>query len=429
LRVAFDPDAAVIGAGPSGCAAALALARRGARVLLIEARPHETRRLSGEWLHPSGVDVLRVLGLDSLPAASTHPRGQGFVVFPGDGTEPIALRYADGRLGLSCHHTALVMALRDAAAAHAGIQVLGGVRVAAIEGQRLILTRDGRPEAVTVLADLIVGADGRSSVTRRCLGLADDRTLLSYMAGTLLEDVALPFEGFGHVVLGGPGPVLLFRIGPRQVRACLDVPVERLRELQDPDALARAYGPALPSPTRSAFARALGAAPVAWVANHQRPRVSFGRKGLLLVGDAVGHFHPLTAAGLTVGLRDAYVLGESRGFGDYCRRRAGDSAVAEALAALLYNAFTGHDDGTRAMRQAVFDTWRSAPAQCRLTMRLLSGDETDPGQLRHAFFNVLLSSCCRGLRRQALARRWGGAARTLRDLLPWLRRFAAAASL
>jgi 2-polyprenyl-6-methoxyphenol hydroxylase-like FAD-dependent oxidoreductase len=249
------------------------------------------------------------------------------------------------------------------------------------------------------------------------------------MAGTLLEDVALPFEGFGHVILGGPGPVLVCRIGPRHVRACLDVPLARLRALQDPDALARAYGPALPPQLRAAFARALTAAPVAWMANQQRPRVSFGRKGLALVGDAVGHFHPVTAAGLSLGLQDAHSLAESRGFGDYCRRRAADGAVAETLAELLYHVFTGQDDGTLSMRQAVFETWRRAPAQCRLTMRLLSGDETDPAALRHAFFNVLLSSGCRGLRHQALAGHWYSAARTLRGLVPWLRRFASAASL
>jgi 2-polyprenyl-6-methoxyphenol hydroxylase-like FAD-dependent oxidoreductase len=429
LRITVDPDAAVIGAGPSGCAAALALARRGARVLLIEARPHEARRLAGEWLHPSGVEVLKRLGLDSLPAASTHPAGQGFVVFPGDDTEPILLHYADGRLGLTCHHHALVTALREAAAAHPGVQLVEGVRLAAIEGQRLTLTRDGRPEAVTVVPDLIVGADGRSSFARRSLGLADDRALISYMAGTLLEDVDLPFEGFGHVILGGPGPVLVCRIGPRHVRACLDVPLERLREFQDPGAMVRAYSPVLPPQLRAAFARALGAAPVAWVANQRRPRLNFGRKGLALVGDAVGHFHPLTAAGLTLGLQDAYGLAESRGFGDYCRRRAADGAVTEALAGLLYNAFSGHDDGTRSMRQAVFETWRRAPEQCRLTMRLLSGDETDPAQLRLAFFNVLLASGCRGLRHQALAGHWRGAVRTLWGLMPWLRRFASAASL
>jgi 2-polyprenyl-6-methoxyphenol hydroxylase-like FAD-dependent oxidoreductase len=304
-----------------------------------------------------------------------------------------------------------------------------GARVTAIAGQRVTLARDGRPESVSVLADLIVGADGRSSVTRRSLGLADDRAPISYMAGTLLEDVALPFEGFGHVILGAPGPILLCRIGPRLVRACLDVPPGRLRSLRDPAALARAYGPALPPPLRPALARALAAGPLAWVANQERPRVVFGRTGLALVGDAVGHFHPLTAAGLTLGLQDADGLAESRGFADYRRRRADGGAVAEALAGLLYLAFSGQDDGTRALRQAVFETWRRAPAQCRLTMRLLSGDEADPGQLRQAFFNVLLASGCRGVRHQALAGHWRQAARTFRDLIPWLRRFAYAASL
>src|SRR5947208_593223 len=60
--------------------------------------------------------------------------------------------------------------------------------------------------------------------TPRLLG-AGDGGLLSYMAGVELRGVELPREGFGHVVIGGPGPALLYRIGDDRVRACLDVPL------------------------------------------------------------------------------------------------------------------------------------------------------------------------------------------------------------
>ena len=59
-------DVAVIGAGPIGCAAAIAFAQRGATVLLLEANPRASERFAGEWIHPSGVQILEKLGLDRL---------------------------------------------------------------------------------------------------------------------------------------------------------------------------------------------------------------------------------------------------------------------------------------------------------------------------------------------------------------------------
>src|SRR5436305_833305 len=79
--------------------------------------------------------------------------------------------------------------------------------------------------ASTVKADLLVGASGRMSVAHTALGLRRAAGTYSRMAGLLLEDVELPFEGYGHVVLGGLGPILTYRIDPRHVRVQMDVPL------------------------------------------------------------------------------------------------------------------------------------------------------------------------------------------------------------
>ena len=105
-------DVAIVGAGPVGSLCALAHARKGARVALLEANPRASGRLAGEWLHPPAVKILRDIGIDvdALPHSMV---GKGFVVFPEDGSEPILLPYPDGSRGLACDHALLVSSLRE----------------------------------------------------------------------------------------------------------------------------------------------------------------------------------------------------------------------------------------------------------------------------------------------------------------------------
>ena len=69
-------DVAIVGAGPVGSLCALAHARKGARVVLLEANPKASKRLAGEWLHPPAARMLRDFGitLDAQPRSAT---GQG----------------------------------------------------------------------------------------------------------------------------------------------------------------------------------------------------------------------------------------------------------------------------------------------------------------------------------------------------------------
>ena len=114
-----DYDVAVIGAGPIGCVAAIAFARRGDRVLLLEANPRAAARFAGEWVHPSGVRVLEGLGLGSLKAASESGPGYGFVMHPDDGSGHIVLPYPDGMTAISFEHRDFVDELRNRCRQHA----------------------------------------------------------------------------------------------------------------------------------------------------------------------------------------------------------------------------------------------------------------------------------------------------------------------
>src|SRR5277367_2606115 len=106
-------DVAVIGGGPVGSVTAIAFARRGARVIVLEADPRACRRFAGEWIHPSGVAVLDALRAGRLERAAPRA-GYGFVIFPKGESAPIELPYPEG-VALSCPHESIVESLRDVA--------------------------------------------------------------------------------------------------------------------------------------------------------------------------------------------------------------------------------------------------------------------------------------------------------------------------
>lgn len=365
-------DVAVVGGGPVGSAAAVAHARRGARVLLLEANPKAAARFAGEWIHPPGTDVLARLGIDLPPEAHAHRSGEGFAVFPDDGGDPIRLPYAGGRRGVAWEHRALVDVLRERAASHADIDYVAGGRLVDLVGGRLTFKGPDGHQTSTH-AERIIGADGRSSYVRQCVLGPREASPISHMAGIELRDVTLPFEGHGHVLLGGPGPILMYRIDPDRVRVCLDVPTHMRRR----ERLFDAFAPILPAELRPAFRRAVEHRPVLWAANGFRPRVHYGNGPVALVGDAVGHFHPLTAAGITQGLLDVEALVESGDVTAYAHRRERASYMSELLSNALYQVFQRPDDSARAIRHAVYRRWRTSEADRDRTMRLLAGDTSD----------------------------------------------------
>ncbi len=380
-------DVAIVGGGPVGSLCALAHARKGARVVLLEANPEASKRLAGEWLHPPAVRILREIGigLDTQPPTGA---GSGFVVYPEDDSEPIILPYPDGAHGLACEHSVLVSHLHEAIENESGVDFLPHAQVRAVEDGRITFTRNGTGESVA--AARIVGADGRGSVVRRSLGLSTNQKTCSWMVGVLVDEVTLPLEGYGYVLGGGPGPILMYRLGERGVRIVVDVPADRWTPRDRIGFLLDSYARWLPESVRPAFVEALRAGQFRTASNKLRPRVSFGSPHRVLIGDAAGHYHPMSAVGITLGFGDALTLAENEDFHDFTTKRFQAIRAPEFLAMGLYEVFADHRAEAAALRRAVYQSWRASSAMRDRTMRLLACEDTSVAQLSRAFFTTVV---------------------------------------
>ncbi|HEU5073848.1 MAG TPA: NAD(P)/FAD-dependent oxidoreductase [Polyangiaceae bacterium] len=409
-------DVAVVGAGPTGSAAALAFARRGARVALIDGHPEAARRFAGEWIHPPGVRTLAALGVATESLASAV--GHGFALFGDDGNDPVCLPYASGSSVARVHHE-IVAALREHACAAPGVTYLPYHVFSALEGNTLRLDDRKRGRSIELTADRVIGADGRSSKVRDCLGAPSDSQLLSYMAGVELHDVELPFEGMGHVFVGGPGPALVYRIDAGRARACLDVPHATPTNGRRGDALYRAFSGAFPAQLRAALGRALEGR-VAWASTRYRPRNFHGRGHVWLAGDAIGHLHPLSGVGLTLGVMDAVAAAEAPDLASYRRNSA--SHVVELLSNVLYLAFARHDESAIRIRHGLLRMLRAEPLERRRTIRLLAGEDRAATSFASSFLRATGRVVVAGLEKTATRRQTLGEwSRHLRQDAAWLK--------
>ncbi|AKF09142.1 FAD-dependent oxidoreductase [Sandaracinus amylolyticus] len=422
-------DVAIVGAGPAGCASALAHARRGLRVLLLEADPRSSDRLAGEWLHPPALAILDSLGVDLTPA-TPYATGKGYVVFPEDGSEPIALPYAAGHFGMAVEHAVLVETLRAHCEHHEHIELVPWARATRIEGQSLTYERrigtSSHTTSRTVSAPSIIGASGRvaSGPLATSPGpLAHGVAASSRIAGIAVEHHALPFEGFLHIFLGGPGPVMAYRIDAHRVRVLCEVPHSLAIPREGGVALFEAYSAVLPNGLREAFGRALAESAPSWASVDLRPRGDLGREGLALIGDAAGTHPPLPAIGLTLALEDAVAIAKSPSFAAYRRERTRRTRVREMLAVGLYEVFADDAEESIAMRRAIYELWREKPRERLRSMGFLSGEDRSHVGFGRAFLRTMLRSS-RDFVKDAIAtgnvRHTGRVASDLGQRMAWL---------
>ncbi|MFH9552723.1 FAD-dependent oxidoreductase [Streptomyces sp. NPDC017435] len=306
-------DVLVIGAGPSGSAAAVDLVRRGLDVRIVDRSPHAFDGSRAKGVQPRSLEILEDLGAldDVLAGGSIYPR-------LGLHAGPLAVPWKmfphkEATADIPYPNTWLIPQSRTDRALHARLSELG---LEVEFGRELTELTQGEDTVVATVADAdgteeivaryVVGADGGSSVVRKQLGVGfvgttheSDRVLIVDASVTgLARNRWHMWPGLGGKLIGAcPLPhsdmfQWMIRLTPDE-----EPPSEK------DDILHRIHD--------HTHNRRIQLHDIHWTSVF-RPNIrlaeSYGRGRVFLAGDAAHVHTPAGAQGLNTGMQDGYNL-------------------------------------------------------------------------------------------------------------------------
>jgi len=200
----------IAGGGPAGMMLGFLLARAGVAVVILEKHPDFLRDFRGDTVHPSTLEVIYELGL--LDELLKLPHRKIEKLSAQIGNERLAL--ADlTHLPAHCKYIAMMPQwdFLNFLAEHGRRYKTFDLRMCAeatdliVGGGRIVGVRAKTPDAeLAIHADLVVGADGRHSITRARAGLVseDYGAPMDVLWFRLTRRGSDPSDAFGHVGAG-----------------------------------------------------------------------------------------------------------------------------------------------------------------------------------------------------------------------------------
>ncbi len=288
-------DAIIIGAGVAGGAAALLLARRGLRVLIVDKQRFPRHKACGCCLGHAGVASLRRIGLgDLVPSGGEHELDRLVLRTPHRRVE------ANLPAGAALTRAELDSRLiADAVAAGAEFRGESPAVVGAASDSARSVVIDGQEFAARVVV-VAAGLGGRTlQQTEIEHVVVAQGARIGASAIVAAHEAYPPGTVHMHVSHGGYVGVAALPNAELNVAAALDV--QQVRRFGGPagatTAVLRSTGAAIPPGLSDA--RWYGAAHL----TQRRPRSAAPR--LFAVGDAAGYVEPFTGEGMTWGLLSA----------------------------------------------------------------------------------------------------------------------------
>ena len=234
-------DIITVGGGIAGSALAMAMAERGARVLVLEQESTFRDRVRGEAIMPWGTAEARELGLLDIIMAEAGHELSWFDTYQGQGRpshRDLAATTDPKTVATAFYHPQMQESL-IAAAVDAGAEVRRSTRVVGVRtngAPAVVAELDGRETVIK--ARLLVGADGRRSIVRSWAGFHVQRDPgHNLVAGVLFDGVPVSDDA-SHAWLNSQLGlwVLFFPQGRERVRTYVCYPASagyRLTGAQD----------------------------------------------------------------------------------------------------------------------------------------------------------------------------------------------------
>jgi 2-octaprenyl-6-methoxyphenol hydroxylase len=304
-------DAAVIGGGPAGLAAAIALALAGARTALIARRmPYADNRTTA--LLGGSVDLLQQL--DVWPRCKDKAAPLQTMRLVDDTNRLIRapeVRFSSDEIGLdefgyNIENRLLIAALEERAAELPGLTRFDDEADTIRPEDAVVVIRTGGGQSLS--ARLVAGADGRQSQCREAAGIGVRRRELGQAALTFNVGHSRPHRNIStefhtpkgpcaFVPLPGDRSSVVWVVAPREAErliALSDNELSDAAETQSHSILGRMQV----EPGRHLFPLAI-----------EQPQ-QFAKHRIALVGEAAHVVPPIGAQGLNMGLRDASDLAD-----------------------------------------------------------------------------------------------------------------------